>query len=96
LATSNIVHSSRKVDNFRSIFLNNQLPVVDMISVEDCKGKILVICIDLDNVTKEDSVILLESFDNGQEFQLDNGVLSLSISKFATVECQRLSILLNY
>ena len=56
---------SRKVDNFRSIFLNNQSPVADTISIEVCKGKILVIRIDLDNVTKEDSAILLESFDNG-------------------------------
>jgi hypothetical protein len=38
----------------------------------------------------------LESFDNGQEFQFDNGVVSLSIGKFATVECQRSSTLLNY
>jgi hypothetical protein len=30
--------------------------------------KILVICINLDNVTKEDYAILLESFNNGQEF----------------------------
>jgi hypothetical protein len=58
------VHS-RKVDNFQSIFLNNQLPVADMISIGFYKGKDLVIHIDLDNVTKEDSAILLESFDNG-------------------------------
>jgi hypothetical protein len=38
----------------------------------------------------------LESFDNGQEFQFDNGVAGLSIGKIATVECQRSSILLNY
>jgi hypothetical protein len=89
------VHS-RKVHNFWSIFLNNQSPVADMISVEVCEGKIFVICIDLDNVTKEYNVILLESFDDGQEFQFDNSVAGLSISKFATVECQRSSIFLNY
>jgi hypothetical protein len=89
------VHS-RKVDNFWSIFLNNQSPAVDVISVEVWEAKIFVICINLDNLTKEDSAILLESFDNGQEFQFHNGVVGLSISKFATVECQRLSILLNY
>jgi hypothetical protein len=58
------VHS-RKVDNIQSIFHNNQSPVVDMISIEVYEGKIHVICIDLDKVIKEDSAILLESFDNG-------------------------------
>jgi hypothetical protein len=38
----------------------------------------------------------LESFKYGQELQFDNGVASLSISKFATVECHGSSILLNY
>jgi hypothetical protein len=58
------VHS-RKVDNFRSIFLNNQWSVGDTIGIEVCEDKIFVIRIDLDNVTKKDSPILLESFDNG-------------------------------
>jgi hypothetical protein len=60
----NVVHS-RKVDNFCSILLNNQLPAADTISIEVCKGKAFVICIDFDNVTKKDSAMLLESFDNG-------------------------------
>jgi hypothetical protein len=89
------VHSG-KVDNFWSIFLNNQLPAVDTISIEVCEGKVLVICIDLDNVTKKDSAILLESFNNCKEFQFDNCVASLSVGKFATVECQGSSVLLNY
>ena len=87
---------SRKVDNFWSIFLNNQSPVADTISIEVCKGKVLVIRIDLDNVTKKDSAILLESFNNCKEFQFNNCVASLSIGKFATVECQGSSVLLNY
>jgi hemolysin activation/secretion protein len=58
------VHS-RKVDNFWSIFLNNQSSAADTIRIEVCEGKIFVIRIDLDNVTKKDSAILLESFDNG-------------------------------
>jgi hypothetical protein len=48
---NNVVHSG-KVDNFRSVFLNNQLPVADTISIEICEGKVLVIGIDLDNVTR--------------------------------------------
>jgi hypothetical protein len=72
------------------------LPAADPISIEICEGKILVIVIDLDNVTKEDSAILLESFNNGQELQFDNSVASVSIGKFATVECQGSSILLDY
>jgi hypothetical protein len=92
---NNVVHSG-KVDNFWSIFLNNQSPVADTISIEVCEGKVLVIHIDLDNVTKKDIAILLESFNNCKEFQLDNFVASLSIGKFATVECQGLSVLLNY
>jgi hypothetical protein len=55
-----------------------------------------VIRIDLDNVTKKDSAILLKSFNNCKEFQLDNCVASLSVGKFATVECQGSSVLLNY
>jgi hypothetical protein len=43
----------------------HQSPAVDTIGIEVCKGKILVIRIDLDNVTKKDSAILLESFING-------------------------------
>ncbi len=58
---------SGKVDNFRSVFLNNQLPAADMISIEVCEGKVLVIHVDLDNVTKKDSAILLESFNNCQQ-----------------------------
>jgi hypothetical protein len=88
------VHSG-KVDNFRSIFLNNQSLAADTISIEVCKGKVLVIHIDLDNVTKKDSVILLESFNNCKEFQFNKCVASLSIGKFATVECQGSSVLLN-
>jgi hypothetical protein len=41
------------------------LPAADTIGIEVCEGKIFVIHIDLDNVTKKDSAILLESFDNG-------------------------------
>jgi hypothetical protein len=78
------VHS-RKVDNFWSIFLNNQSPVADTISIEICKGKVLVIGIDFDNLTKEDSAILLESFNNCQKLQFSNCVASLSIGKFAIV-----------
>jgi hypothetical protein len=55
-----------------------------------------VIHIDLDNVTKKDSAILLESFNNCKEFQFDNCVASLSVGKSATVECQGSSVLLNY
>ncbi len=87
---------SRRVDNFQSIFLKNQLPAVDTISIEICKGKVLVIDIDLDYVTKEDSAILLESFINGLVFQCNNSVASLGVGKFAAVECQGLSVLLNY
>jgi hypothetical protein len=46
-----------------------------------------VIHIYLDDVTKEDSAILLESFNNCKEFQFDNCVASLSVIKFVTVEC---------
>jgi hypothetical protein len=38
----------------------------------------------------------LESFNNCKEFQFNKCVVSLSISKFATVECQGSSVLLNY
>jgi hypothetical protein len=84
------------LNNFRSIFLNNQSPAADTISIEVCEGKVLLIRIDLDNLTKKDSAILLESFNNCKEFQFDNCVASLSVSKFVTVECQGLSVLLNY
>jgi hypothetical protein len=67
-----------------------------MISIEICKGKILVIGIDLDNVTKEDNAILLEIFNNCQRLQFNNCVASLSVGKLATVECQGSSVLLNY
>jgi hypothetical protein len=66
------------------------------ISVKVCKGKILVICVNLDNVTKKNSAIFLESFNNGQEFQFNNRVVGLSIGKFVNVKCQRSSVLLNY
>jgi hypothetical protein len=96
LEIGNNVEHSRKVDSFLSIFLNNQSPVAYKISVKVCKGKILVICVNLDNVTKKNSAILLESFNNGQEFQFNNRVVGLSIGKFVNVKCQRSSVLLNY
>jgi hypothetical protein len=63
------------------------LPAADTISIEVCEGKVLVIHIDLDNVTKKDNAILLESFNDCKEFQLDNCVASLSVGKFVTVKC---------
>jgi hypothetical protein len=68
------------------------LPAADTIIIEVCQGKALVIHIDLDNVTKKDSAILSESFNNCKEFRFDNCVASLSVGKFATVECQGSSV----
>ena len=54
LVTEKVGHNifgSGKINNFRTIFLNNQPPVVDMISSEVQKGKIFVIGVDTDDVS---------------------------------------------
>ena len=47
---SNNIIGSGEVDNFWTIFFNNQSPVVDTISGEVGEGKILVVNVDVDDV----------------------------------------------
>ena len=47
----NHILGSGEVDNFWTIFLNNQPPVVDMVGGEVGEGKILVVSVDADDVS---------------------------------------------
>ena len=48
---SHNIFGSGKINNFWTIFLNNQPPVADTIGSEVQKGKVLVIGVDMDDVS---------------------------------------------
>jgi hypothetical protein len=78
----NDIAFARKVDNVGTIFLNNQLPVSDAIGSEVQKGKILVIGVNCNQMSEENTLVLMKCFHYCKQFKFCDGVSHLRIGKF--------------
>jgi hypothetical protein len=73
---------ARKVDNVGTIFLNNQSPVGDATGSEVQKGKILVINVNCNQMSKENTLVLTKCFLYHKQLKFCDSVSHLRISKF--------------
>jgi hypothetical protein len=71
-----------KVDNVGTVFLNNQSPASDAIGSEVQKGKILVINVNCNQMSKENTLILTKCFLYHKQLEFCDSVYCLRISKF--------------
>ncbi len=71
-----------KVDTVGTIFFNNQLPASDVIGSEIQEGKIFVVGVDCNQMSKENTLVLTKCFHCCKQFEFCDGVSHLGIGKF--------------
>jgi hypothetical protein len=71
-----------KVDNVGTIFLNNQSPASDAIGSEVRNGKILVINVNCNQMSKENTLVLTKCFLYHKQLKFCDSVSRLRNSKF--------------
>jgi hypothetical protein len=71
-----------KVDNVGTVLFNNQLTASDVIGSEIWKGKILVIGVNCDQISEENTLVLTKCFHYRKQFEFCDGVSHLRICKW--------------
>jgi hypothetical protein len=90
---SNNVASSFDVGEFGSKLFDDEPPSHDALCIESLVDQILVVGEDFYLLPKKDVVVLLQGFDDAEQFSLSRGVSGLGWIQLSTVEGNRFPFL---